>query len=98
MDCVRGLDGQGQYTTLIEHSVRLPEHGAFFVRHRDNFIGLRVCCRVVSTEGLGKTCKGQRIHQNSGLTDLTCILERVLGVCKRGLGIAKYPQDQRPKG
>ena len=41
------LAGQGQYATLIHHSARLPEQGAFFVRQSDNFIGLRVCCCVV---------------------------------------------------
>ena len=36
--------------TLLQHSERLPEHGAFFVRQSDKFIGSRVCCRVISAE------------------------------------------------
>ena len=60
---------------------------------------LRVCCRVVSAESLGKTCPRQRIHQSSrDLTDLSRILERVLGVRERGVGIAKQPQSNRPPG
>ena len=39
--------------TLIHHSQRLPERGAFFVRQCDKFIGLRVCCRVISAKDMG---------------------------------------------
>ena len=47
---------------------------------------------------MGQRCVVQRKHQSGGLTDLARILERVLGVCERGLGIAKHPQGQRPIG
>ena len=53
-NCVRGFAGQGQNATLVHHSERLPEHGAFFVRQSDKFIGLRVCCRVISAEDMGE--------------------------------------------
>ena len=82
----------------MHHSDRLPEQGAFFVRQSDKFIDLRVCCRVISAVDMGKTMRGQRKHQRGGLTDLARILERVVSVCERGLGIAKQPQGQRPKG
>ena len=55
MNCVRGFAGQGQYATLVHHSDRLPEQGAFFVRQSDSFIGLRVCCRVISAVRYGST-------------------------------------------
>ena len=34
----------------------------------------------------------QREHQRGGLADLARVLERVVCVCERGLGIAKQPQ------
>ena len=40
----------------------------------------------------------QRIHQRGSVADLARILERVVGVRERGLGIAKQPQSQRPIG
>ena len=47
---------------------------------------------------MGQRCVKQRIHQRGSLADLARILERVVSVCERGLGIAKQPQGQRPIG
>ena len=38
----------------------------------------------------------QSIQQRRGLTDLARILERVVYVCERGVGIAKQPKGPRP--
>ena len=40
----------------------------------------------------------QRIHQSGGLANLARILECVLSVRERGIGIAKHPQSHRPIG
>ena len=52
LDRVRGFAGQGQTQPCMHHSGRLPDAGAFFVRQSDEFIGLRVCCRVISAEDM----------------------------------------------
>jgi len=36
-------------------------------------------------------------HQRGRVTDLARITERLVGVCERGIGIAKQPQGPRPK-
>ena len=78
--------------------MRLPEQGVFFVRQCDNFIGLQVCCRVVSALDMGEQWDRQREHQRGGVADFAGILERVISVCERGLGIAKQPQSYRSMG
>ena len=40
--------------------------------------------------------KSKSVHQSGGMADLARILERVVCVCERGLGIAKHPQGHRP--
>jgi hypothetical protein len=57
--------------------------GALLVRQRDNFIGLRVCRRVISAANISPGCAEQRVHQRGGLADLACILERAFGVRER---------------
>jgi hypothetical protein len=80
----------------MRHSYRLPQQGAFFVRQRDKFIDERICCQVISALNVGKRRVRQRVHQRGGVTDLTRILERVLGVSERGLGVTKTKQSPRP--
>jgi hypothetical protein len=45
---------------------------------------------------MAKTCEAQCEHQRSGLADLARILERVVGIRERSVGIAKQPQSSRP--
>ena len=47
---------------------------------------------------MGQRCVVQCKHRRKGLPDLARDLERLLGVCERGLGMAKRPQGQRPNG
>jgi tetratricopeptide (TPR) repeat protein len=79
LDCVRGFASEGPYAASIDPSQRLPERGALLVRLCDNFIALRVCCRVVSAVEKGERCDDLRIHQRGGLADLARIFERVVG-------------------
>ena len=58
MDGVRGFASQGKNATLVHHSERLPEHGAFFVRQSDKFIDDRLCCRVISAVEVGERVRG----------------------------------------
>jgi hypothetical protein len=98
LHCVRSFAGQGKKPTLLQHSERLPERGAFFVRQSDKFIDEYLYCWVLSAEDMGQRCAVQRVHQRGGVADLARIIERVLRVCERGLGITKHPQGKRPKG
>ena len=50
--------------TLAQHSARLPEQGAFFVRQSDKFIDVRVCCRVISAAGYGSTMRATSANIN----------------------------------
>ena len=47
------LPVRAKTSTLQHHSDRLPERGAFFVRHSDKFIILRACCHIISAEKMG---------------------------------------------
>ncbi len=47
---------------------------------------------------MGETWNSQRIHQRCELTDLTCILERVVSVGEGSLGITKHPEGPRSMG
>ena len=96
MDCVWGFASQGQHASLIHHSEGLPEQGAFLVRQSDKFIGESFCSHVISALNAGEWYV-ERIHQGGGLADRARILEGAVCICKRGLGIAKHPENQRPK-
>ena len=45
---------------------------------------------------MSQRCEDQRKNQRGGVADLARILERLVGIRERGLGIAKQPQSQRP--
>jgi hypothetical protein len=47
---------------------------------------------------MGEQWDRQREHQRGGVADFAGILERVVSVCERGLGIAKRPQSYRSMG
>ena len=76
--------------------IAFQRQGAFLVRQSDKFTDVRVCCCVIPAPDMGQRCAGQRIHQRGGLADLTRIVERVLSVLERGVGIANQPQSGRP--
>ena len=80
MDCVRGLAGQSQYATLMQHSKRLPEQGAFLIRHSNKFIGECVRCCVIFAVDMCPRYREQCVHQRGSFTDLPRILECALGV------------------
>ena len=84
MDRIRGVIGQGRNPTLVQHSGRLPQHGALFVRQSDKFIGLGVCCLIISAVDIGRKCVSQRDHQGGGMADLARITDRVVRVRERG--------------
>jgi hypothetical protein len=83
---------------LVHRSLRLPEQGVFLVPQCDNFVGLQFCYRVTSALDMGEQWDRQREHQRGGVADFAGILERAIGVCERGLGIAKRPQSYRSMG
>ena len=47
---------------------------------------------------MGRRCDEQCVHQRGGLADLARVLERVISVGERSVGVAKHPQGQRPIG
>jgi hypothetical protein len=53
------------------------------------------CSRALD---MGEQWDRQREHQRGGVADFAGILERAIGVCERGLGIAKRPQSYRSMG
>ena len=56
------------------------------------FIDKGVCCRIIPAVDMGPCAEIQHVHQRRGVADLARNLERVLGVCERGLGIAEQPK------
>src|SRR5262249_26595886 len=70
--------------------------GTFFVRKSEKLLESCGCFRVISALNLDKRPVRQRMHQRGGVTDLARILERVLGVGERGLGVTKTKQSPRP--
>ena len=99
MDCVRGFAGQGQYATLVHHSAAPSRTRRPFRPPKRQVHRLaRLLPRNFRSRIWVNDVMVQRIHQRGGLADLARILERVLGVRERGLGIAKQPQSQRPIG
>jgi hypothetical protein len=80
--------------SAIANVLTLADYVNFYnFSQSDNFIGLRVCCHVVSAAEIGERGMAQRVHQSSGLPDLARILQGVLGVRERSLGIAKQPRS-----
>ena len=92
-----GFAGQRKKTTLHRCAKRLPVQGVYFVRQSDKFIVFLRCSRVVPAENLGQTCEEQGKQPIGSLADVARLLERLLCVCERGVGIAKQPQSPRPK-
>jgi len=80
----------------MRHSYWLPQQGAFFVRQRDKFIDQCIRCRIISALNVDKRSVRQRMHQRGGVTDLARILDRVLDVTERGIGVTKTKQSVRP--
>src|ERR1700757_1324285 len=91
VDRVRGIACRGRYATAEYGRRRFPEQGSLFFGKRDSFTELRVRCRIVSAEQVGKTCDTQCINQGGGVPDLARVEERLVGVRERGGGIAGQP-------
>ena len=92
MDCVRGFAGQGQYATLVHHSAGLSKvQRAFSSAKATASSAIAHLLPRSSPQQIWVNGRdGQRIHQCGSLADLARILERVLSVRERGLGIAKH--------
>jgi adenylate cyclase len=69
----------------------VPFRRTFFIRQGDKFVGKHACCEVVPAETVGSGCKDQRIQQRASVTDLTRIVDRLVGVGERRRGITKKP-------
>jgi hypothetical protein len=94
---VRGFAGQRKKTTLHRCAIRLPVHGAFFVRQSDKFFVFLRCRREVPAENLGQACPEQGNHQSGTLADVARFLEPLLCVRKSSFWTASHPLRPRPK-
>ena len=96
MDCVRGFAGQAKKPTSHQHSSMPCQSEASFSSAKATSSSTSAFAARNSRSRAGQRRRmKQREHQSGGLADLARILKRLVGVCQRGLGIAKQPQSQR---
>ena len=91
LDAIRALFGHGGHKTSQQHSDRLVEGCAFFVRQRDEFSEDSLRRRIVPAVDMRPDYGRQRVHQGEGVADLARIPERAFSVRERRLGKTEIP-------